>query len=150
MREAMDEAISRGVPAEPGISTYAYFWRELTLPEMLEDAARLGAEVFQVCDCPEVETIDRRALAAAAQEHGVELELDTRGLERAHLERHLEYADELGATMLRTMVVPGAPNDRGACWTPSRRAIPTRSSSCGSRTSAATKRPSGPKPASPV
>jgi sugar phosphate isomerase/epimerase len=92
---------------KPGVSTYAYFWRELTLLEMLEDVARLGGEIFQICDYPALEDTDecgRRELAAAARAAGVELELGTRGTHPDHLARYLRYAEELGARLLRTMV----------------------------------------------
>lgn len=92
---------------KPGVSTYAYFWRDLSLLEMLEDVARLGGEVFQICDSPALEQTDetgRRELAAAAREAGVELELGTRGTHPDHLLQYLRYADELDARLLRTMV----------------------------------------------
>ncbi|WP_238005419.1 TIM barrel protein [Dactylosporangium sp. AC04546] len=100
-----------------GVGTYAYFWRHssrvarpLTIEEMIDDAVGLGAEVFQICDYPAVadlapERLD--ALAARARGAGIELELGTRGVEPAHLDRYLELAVRLGATLVRTMLTGG-------------------------------------------
>lgn len=47
-----------------GLSTYAFFWRSwdaaprpLSLVAMLDETARLGASVLQICDYPAIESM---------------------------------------------------------------------------------------------
>lgn len=97
-----------------GLSTYAFFWQHsprvakpLTVEEMLEQTVALGADVFQICDHPDVAGFDDArldALAARAREAGVALELGTRGTAVAHLDAYLRIAVRLGARLVRTMV----------------------------------------------
>lgn len=100
-----------------GISTYAYVWRReaMTLEQMLDDAHRLGCDVFQICDAPELESLDAAGLdrlAAHAGSLGLRLETGTKGTEPEHLLRHLDIARALGARLVRSMLssagsVPG-------------------------------------------
>lgn len=98
-----------------GVSTYAYVWRRGTmdLPAMLADARALGCEAFQICDAPELESVDPagpggavslQEIARRADELGLRLETGTRGVEPAHLLRHLAIARALGAPLVRTML----------------------------------------------
>ncbi|MFD7816481.1 sugar phosphate isomerase/epimerase family protein [Streptomyces sp. NPDC059785] len=97
-----------------GISTYAYFWRisarapqPMTLTEMLHDTARLGGEVFQICDYAPVESYDSAQLAdvrGTARDLGLRLELGTRGVRTGHLRKYLDMAGELGVTLVRSML----------------------------------------------
>lgn len=97
-----------------GISTYAYFWRisaraprPMTLTEMLTDTARLGGQVFQICDYAPVESFDSAQLAdvrATAHDLGLALELGTRGIRAEHLGKYLDMAGELGVTLVRSML----------------------------------------------
>ncbi|CAL9657032.1 3-oxo-isoapionate decarboxylase [Streptomyces sp. enrichment culture] len=97
-----------------GISTYAYFWRfsarapqPMTLTEMLTDTARLGGQVFQICDYAPIESYDAAQLAdvrATARDLGLELELGTRGVRPDHLRRYLGMAADLGVTFVRSML----------------------------------------------
>ncbi|MGN9912855.1 sugar phosphate isomerase/epimerase family protein [Phytohabitans sp. LJ34] len=97
-----------------GLSTYAFFWQHsprvaepLTVEEMLDRTAALGAEVFQICDHPDVAGFDDArldALAARARDAGVALELGTRGTAVAHLDAYLRLATHLHARLVRTMV----------------------------------------------
>lgn len=100
-----------------GLSTYAYFWRSsdrvpapLTLADMLRDTARLGADVFQICDYAPLAGLSRGELAevrSLADDLGLVIEIGTRGTDPAHLARHLEIAQELGARLVRSMWTSG-------------------------------------------
>lgn len=97
-----------------GISTYAYTWRlselaerPMTLDEILEDAARLGLTVLQVCDHPPLEAATAAELAhlrARADELGIALEVGTRGVGVDHLLRMLSIATTLGSPVVRSML----------------------------------------------
>lgn len=97
-----------------GLSTYAFFWRSSDAAEaptgltaMLDETARLGASVFQICDYPAIESMSPAALRALrdhAALEGVTLELGTRGISLAHLERYRELAALLGVSFVRTML----------------------------------------------
>ncbi len=96
-----------------GLSTYAFFWRKLSLHDMLKQTNELGCSVFQICDYPAVESLSGAELADVrdtAADLGIELEVGTRGVEPEHLHRYLDICNQLGATMLRSMV-RGTPED---------------------------------------
>lgn len=96
-----------------GLSTYAFFWRmssqvpnPLSLAQMLEQTAALDVSVFQICDYPAIEQwSDAQLLALRGQADalGITLELGTRGLDSAHLQRYLHMAQMLDARMVRSM-----------------------------------------------
>jgi 3-oxoisoapionate decarboxylase len=93
-----------------GLSTYAFFWRKLSLHDMLKQTNELGCTVFQICDYPAVESLSSAELADlrdTAADLGIELELGTRGVQPEHLHRYLKLCDHLGATLLRSML-PGS------------------------------------------
>ncbi len=97
-----------------GLSTYAFFWRSsdgaprpLGLPEMLTETKSLGASVFQICDYPAIESMSTdqlRDLRDTAADLDIALELGTRGIWLAHLERYLDLAAILGVRFVRTML----------------------------------------------
>ena len=97
-----------------GIGTYSLFWEfegrnpdPLDIPGMVDRAARLGCEVFLICDDPRLEDLDAaqlRELRERAELLGVELELGTRTIDPAHLRRHIDLAGALGARTLRSMI----------------------------------------------
>jgi sugar phosphate isomerase/epimerase len=97
-----------------GLSTYAFFWRSsdaaprpMSLTAMLEETGRLGAEVFQICDYPAVESMSPaglRDLRDRAADLGLTLELGTRGISPGHLERYRELAVALGVRFVRSML----------------------------------------------
>lgn len=108
-----------------GLGTYAFFWRHqatlpdgstgepIDLPEMLRRSARLGAEVFQICDyAPLVgfSAAELRAIRSLAADLGLALELGTRGVAPAHLATSLDLAGVLGASVVRSMLF--APDSR--------------------------------------
>jgi sugar phosphate isomerase/epimerase len=107
-----------------GLSTYSFFWRHservgspLGLAQMIEETARLGVGLFQVCDYPQVERMSRGELVALrelAAGLGVTLELGTRGVRAAQLGSYLDLAGVLGASMLRTMLQAGDERDESA------------------------------------
>ncbi|MFC7376526.1 MULTISPECIES: sugar phosphate isomerase/epimerase family protein [unclassified Brachybacterium] len=97
-----------------GIGTYALFWEfqdvnpdPLDIPGMIDRAAELGCDVFQICDDPRIEAENPAGLAALrehAEGHGLELELGTRTIDREHLESYAGIAEALGARTLRSMI----------------------------------------------
>ncbi len=90
-----------------GLSTYAFFWRKISLHDMLKQTNELGCNVFQICDYPTVESLTPAELADlrdTAADLDIQLELGTRGVEPAHLLRYLDLCDTLGATLLRSML----------------------------------------------
>lgn len=97
-----------------GIGTYSLFWElpdrnpdPLGIGEMVDRAAALGCEVFQICDDPRIEEFPATALMELrerAELLGIELELGTRTIGRMHLARYLDIAEALGARTLRSMV----------------------------------------------
>ena len=96
-----------------GLSTYAFFWRlsdrapqPLTLAQMLQQTADLDVPVFQICDYPAIESwsdAQLRELKQQADALGITLELGTRGLDTAHLQRYLHMAALLEANVIRSM-----------------------------------------------
>jgi sugar phosphate isomerase/epimerase len=97
-----------------GIGTYSLFWElpdrnpdPMTIAGMIDHAAELGCEVFQICDDPRVEELTPNELAGLrerAELHGLELELGTRTIDRAHLARYIDLAEAVGARTLRSMI----------------------------------------------
>ena len=97
-----------------GIGTYSLFWEfesrnpsPLDIPGMIDRAAQLGCDVFQICDDPRIEQLDPAGLhdlRERAELLGIELELGTRTVGREHLGRYVEIAEALGARTLRSMV----------------------------------------------
>lgn len=97
-----------------GIGSYALFWEfqegnpaPLDIAGMIDRAAQLDCDVFQICDDPRIEELDvdgLRELRERAEILGIALELGTRTIGRDHLERHLRIAEALGARTLRSMI----------------------------------------------
>jgi sugar phosphate isomerase/epimerase len=97
-----------------GIGTYALFWEgsernpdRLGIADMIDRAAQLGCEVFQICDDARIEDADADELAALrerAERHGLRLELGTRTIDPDHLARYLAIARALDARVLRSMI----------------------------------------------
>ena len=100
-----------------GFGTYTFFWEgselapeRLSVIGMIERTADAGVELFQICDDARIESMsdeELRRIAEVARERGVTLELGTKGIAVAHLERFLHIATVLGATLLRSMVTSG-------------------------------------------
>ncbi|WP_313019969.1 sugar phosphate isomerase/epimerase family protein [Atlantibacter hermannii] len=97
-----------------GISTYAYLWQlsekapqPMSLFDAIDDSQRLGATVFQICDYPQITDWSSDELARLAQhaaQAGIALELGTKGVMPAHLQRYLSIAKALDCALLRTMI----------------------------------------------
>ena len=97
-----------------GISTYAYLWQlsekapqPMSLFDAIDDSQRLGATVFQICDYAPITDWSSSELARLAQHAaraGITLELGTKGVMPAHLQRYLAIAGELDCALLRTMI----------------------------------------------
>lgn len=97
-----------------GLSTYAFFWRaceaaaeRLDLTGMLAETSSLGVSVLQICDYPAIESMPAaqlKDLRDRAADLGITLELGTRGIGLAHLERYRELAGLLGVRFVRSML----------------------------------------------
>lgn len=97
-----------------GIGTYALFWEwnernpaPISIEGMVDRAAELQCDVFQICDDPRLEEYDDDALqrlAWRASERNIELELGTRGTSPEHLRDFIHKAQLLDAHTLRSMV----------------------------------------------
>lgn len=97
-----------------GLSTYALFWqwhetatRPLDPTGLIDKAAALGVELLQICDFSAIERCtdeELRSIRNRAENHGLALELGTRGVRPAHLRRYLHLADLLGVVLIRSMI----------------------------------------------
>lgn len=79
----------------------------MTLEQIVDDTARLGLTVLQICDWPPLSSMtdgDLDALRAYAEHRGVALEVGTKGVAPAHLRDQLRIAVRLGSTLLRSML----------------------------------------------
>ncbi|MFJ3384008.1 MULTISPECIES: sugar phosphate isomerase/epimerase family protein [unclassified Curtobacterium] len=96
-----------------GLSTYAYFWRmsdrvpsPMSLDDAMRDAAAQRVDLFQICDHAPLDTASDERLASIrslADDLGLGLEVGTRGTAPDHLARYLHVAEQLGATLVRSM-----------------------------------------------
>jgi sugar phosphate isomerase/epimerase len=103
-----------------GLSTYAFFWqiseRALEPPDLnalLSRTRELGAQVFQICDYPPLQTYSDAQLGDLkknAEDWGITLELGTKGVQHEHLLNYLRMADRLEAKLIRSIV--NAPDHR--------------------------------------
>lgn len=97
-----------------GIGTYSLFWEmpdrnpePLSIAGMVDRAAQLGCEVFQICDDPRIEELaagELVELRERAEILGIDLELGTRTIDRGHLARYIDLTEALGARTLRSMM----------------------------------------------
>ena len=99
-----------------GVGSYTYMWaiglpgappeKPLSALGLLEKARALNVQVVQYgpnLPLPALPSGELDEVLAAARQFGIELEIGVRGLEKAHLLRHLEFAQRCGATLLRTV-----------------------------------------------
>lgn len=97
-----------------GLGTYSFFWQHsslvaepLTLADMLRRTRELDADLFQICDYPQLlnySAQELRELRVVADDLGIQLELGTRGVLSDHLTSFLGMAETLGATVVRSMI----------------------------------------------
>jgi sugar phosphate isomerase/epimerase len=97
-----------------GLGSYAFFWQHSELAphrldafDMLRRTAELGVELFQFCDYAPIEDLSRDdvvRLSDLARELGITLELGTKGVTPAHLEKYLDLAAALDASVVRSML----------------------------------------------
>lgn len=97
-----------------GLSTYSFFWQiskinpnHLTLEEIIKETRSYGLNLLQICDYPELETYSDQKLfhvANIAKEHGVKLEVGTRGISISKMTEYLKICKLLGSKTLRTML----------------------------------------------
>ncbi len=97
-----------------GIGSYALFWewhdhpQPMTIDAMLDRAAELGCSVFEICDDDRIESYSAAALTALrdrAHQLSLRLQLGTRGIDPARLDRYIRIAEALDARVLRSMVL---------------------------------------------
>lgn len=102
-------------PGSPiGLSTYAFFWqwsevaeKPLKLGSMIYETADQGGTVFQICDYPQLTEFDKHQLESLgrfADDHGITLELGTRGVRPEHLLQFLDIAQRMGVRLVRSMM----------------------------------------------
>ena len=101
-----------------GLGTYAFFWQHsdrmreqglqpLSLIGAFEATRELDVDLFQICDYSPLETMSDSELAdaaAAARDLGLTIELGTKGIDPAHLERFLRLAEVFDAHLVRSML----------------------------------------------
>lgn len=97
-----------------GLGSYAFFWQHSELSpqpldafDMLRRTAELNVQLFQFCDYAPIEDLSRddiARLADLAQELGITLELGTKGVLPEHLEKYLDLATALDASVVRSML----------------------------------------------
>jgi 3-oxoisoapionate decarboxylase len=97
-----------------GLGTYAFFWQHsdrvpepLSLRGAFEATRAMDVGLFQICDHAPLEAMSDRQLAdaaAAARGAGLEIELGTKGIEPARLDRFLRLAEAFDARLVRSMV----------------------------------------------
>lgn len=97
-----------------GLGTYAFFWQHsdrvderLTLRGAFEATRDLGVDLFQICDFAPLESLSATEVqdaAAAARDLGLTIELGTKGIPVAHLERFLALAEAFEARLVRSML----------------------------------------------
>ncbi|MCL2775337.1 MAG: sugar phosphate isomerase/epimerase [Oscillospiraceae bacterium] len=97
-----------------GISSWAFTWnigvagyespeKPMKLINLVESAAKLGAEVLQIADNIAYERSELKEAVAFAHSCGIEIELGTAGTELNRLEKHIRTASEEGIKLLRTL-----------------------------------------------
>jgi hypothetical protein len=100
-----------------GIGSYAFAWsigvpgreppRPMTALDLVDAAADLGVRVVQICDNLPLHILaepELDRLAGRAAEHGIQVEVGTRGIGREHLRRYLRLAVRLRSPILRVVV----------------------------------------------
>ncbi|MGI6375685.1 MAG: sugar phosphate isomerase/epimerase family protein [Anaerolineae bacterium] len=100
-----------------GISSWTYTWAigvndyappcPLTPVDLVDKAVGLGVQVIQVADNLPLHSLSvaqRQALALAAAQQGIELEVGAKGLTIQNVRRYIGIAGELGSRLLRIIV----------------------------------------------
>lgn len=97
-----------------GLGTYAFFWQHsdrvdepLTLRGAFEATRSLDVDLFQICDYSPLESMSDREIrdaASTARDLGLTIELGTKGIPVAHLERFLQLAEAFDARLVRSML----------------------------------------------
>jgi sugar phosphate isomerase/epimerase len=79
----------------------------LTTVDLVERAASLGVKVLQIADnlpLHALTDLELEALEAYAAEHGVRIEVGTRGIDPDHLRAYLAFAERFGSEVLRIVI----------------------------------------------
>jgi len=103
-----------------GLGTYSFFWHHwaenpnrIDLLEALRRTRALDVDLFQICDYAPLDLMsdtDLAEVSATAKDLGITLEVGTKGVSPEKLDRYLEIALALDATLVRSMVF--APDSR--------------------------------------
>jgi sugar phosphate isomerase/epimerase len=100
-----------------GIGSWTYPWAVGTVRDrrpkqpmspsgLVRQAAELGVKVVQIADnlpLDELTIAELKDLRKLSQDHGIDLQVGTRGVDRSHLLKYLEIALQLEARLIRTM-----------------------------------------------
>jgi len=103
----------RSINIQIGITSFMFRYRAAegaSAQELLELAAKLGAEVFQLCENTGILEKSREELGHLrrhAAELGIRLEVGTSGLSEGSLEKALRVTEELDARILRAVIDGG-------------------------------------------
>jgi 3-oxoisoapionate decarboxylase len=105
------------VTVQPGLSTYTYSWsigvagyqpaEPLTALGLLQLAVDLDVRVVQMADNLPLDSLSPAELdffAAFASQHGIQIEVGTRGIDPTHLRCYLALAQRFASPILRVVV----------------------------------------------
>lgn len=101
-----------------GIGTYAYAWsigvpgyeqpaQPMRYHDFLETASDLKLTTVQIADnlpLDKLSTLERQALQATANKHGMTIEVGTRGITPPYLQHYIQIAAEMESPILRVVV----------------------------------------------
>lgn len=90
-----------------GVPGYSYPDRRMGVLELIDKAAELGVGVVQICDNLPLDRLnmdDLRELKRKADNHSIQLEVGTRGVEPEHIRKYLDIAAFLEARLLRVIL----------------------------------------------
>lgn len=97
-----------------GLGSYAFFWQHsdknpnpVTLVEEFKQTRALNCNLFQIIDYAPLETYssdELRNAATKAKELKITIELGTRGIEPAHLDKYLKLANVFDCKLVRSMI----------------------------------------------
>ncbi|MEU1972998.1 TIM barrel protein [Microbacterium sp. NPDC019599] len=97
-----------------GLGTYAFFWQHsdrspepLSLRGAFEATRAMDIDLFQICDFAPLDAMSDAEIAeaaAAGRDLGLTIQLGTKGVEPARLERYLGLAAAFDAQLVRSML----------------------------------------------
>ncbi|MFH8251827.1 sugar phosphate isomerase/epimerase family protein [Microbacterium sp. B2969] len=97
-----------------GLGTYAFFWQHagrgaepLSLTGAFTATRDAGVDLFQICDYAPLDAMSDAEVAdaaAVARDLGLTIQLGTKGIDPARLERYLRLAEAFDARLVRSML----------------------------------------------